>query len=138
MPPHLFIIKESLQRLSTIPELADNSRATLIGQNSASLTEAIEKNLDALDNVAIIVCVDRVAYSRTKPRVATVEIAIRCTENVPVNREKADFLTAIDCAFLAVDALDGDFAHAEDVTHSTPGEGVLEAVARFSTMIQLE
>ena len=135
MQPHEYIISDALKRLSTNPELADNSRATLIGQNSASLAEAIEKNLDGLDNVAIIVCVDRVAFSRTKPKTANVDIAIRCTENVPVNRNKADYLTALDCAFLAIDALDGDFAHADDVTHSTPGEGVLEATAKFSTTI---
>ena len=138
MQPHEYIISEALKRLSKSPELADSSRCTLIGQNSASLAEAIEKNLDAIDNVAIIVCVDRVAYSRTKPKTANVDIAIRCTENVPVNRNKADYLTALDCAFLAIDALDGDFAHAEDVSHSTPGEGVLEAVAKLSTTVMLE
>ena len=138
MQPHEYIISEALKRLSTNPALADASRATLIGQNSASLAEAIAKNLDGLDNVAIVVCIDRVAYSRTKPRTATVDFAVRCTENVPVNRTKTDFLTALDCAFLAGDALDGDFAHAEDVTHSTPGEGVLEAVAKFSTAVTFE
>ena len=138
MKPHEYIISEALKRLSTNPELADSSHATLIGQNSASLAEAIEKNLDGLDNVAIIVCVDRVAYIHTKPKTANVDIAIRCTENVPVNREKANFLTALDCAFRAIDALDGEFAHAEDVSHSTPGDGVLEAVAKFSTTIQID
>ena len=138
MQPHTYIISEALKRLSTNPELADSSRCTLIGQNSASLAEAIEKNLDAIGNVAAVVCVDRVAYSRTKPRVANVEFSVRCTENVPVNRDKADFLTALDVAFLAADALDGDFAHAEDVTHSTPGEGVLEATAKFATTLRIE
>lgn len=138
MQPHEYIISESLQRLSKSPALADSSRCTLIGQNSASLAEAIEKNLDAIDNVAAVVCVDRVAYSRTKPRTANVEFSLRCTENVPVNRTKADFLTALDVAFLAVDVLDGDFAHADDVTHSTPDEGVLEAKAKFSTTIQFD
>ena len=138
MQPHEYIISESLQRLSKSPELADSSRCTLIGQNSASLAEAIEKSLDAVDNVAAVVCVDRVAYSRTKPRTASVEFSVRCTENVPVNRENAGFLTALDVAFFAVDTLDGDFAHADDVTHSTPGEGVLEATAKFSTTIQFD
>jgi hypothetical protein len=138
MQPHEYIISEALKRLSKSPELADSSRVTLIGQNSASLAEAIEKSLDAVDNVAAVVCVDRVAYSRTKPRVANVEFSLRCTENVPVNRTKADFLTALDVAFFAVDALDGDFSHADDVTHSTPGEGVLEATAKFSTTIQFD
>ena len=137
MHPHEYIIAESLQRLSKVPELADSSRVTLIGQNSASLAEAIEKNLDAVDNVAAVVCVDRVAYRRTQPKTADVEFSVRCTENVPVNREKTDFLTALDVAFLAVDALDGEWAHAEDVLHSTPGDGVLEATAKFSTTILL-
>ena len=137
MQPHLFIISKSLQRLSKTPELADSSRVTLIGQNSASLAEAIEKSLDAIDNVAAVVCVDRVAFRRTQPKTADVDFSVRCTENVPVNRTKEGFLTALDVAFFAVDALDGDFAHAEDVTHSTPGEGVLEATAKFSTMIEI-
>lgn len=138
MQPHEYIISESLQRLSKSPELADSSRCTLIGQNSASLAEAIEKSLDAIDNVAAVVCVDRVAFRRTQPKTADVEFSVVCTENVPVNREKADFLTALDVAFLAVDALDGDWAHAVDVSHSTPGDGVLEATAKFSTTIQFD
>lgn len=138
MQPHEYIIAEALQRLSTLPALADGSRVTLIAQNSASLAEAIEKDLDAVDNVAAVVCVDRVAFRRTQPKTADVDFSVVCTENVPVNRTKEDFLTALDVAFLAVDALDGDWAHAVDVAHSTPGGGVLEATAKFSTTIQFD
>jgi hypothetical protein len=61
------------------------------------------------------------------------------TENVPLNRERPEFLSALDVAFIACEVLDdpqqGIHQTAEPVKHTTPARGILEAEARFAARV---
>jgi hypothetical protein len=64
------------------------------------------------------------------------------TENVPLNRERPTFLTALDVAFVACEVLDdpqgGIHQTEEPVKHTTPARGILEAEARFAARIRYD
>ena len=69
----------------------------------------------------------------------SIQLSPFSTENVPLNRERPAFLTALDVAFVACEVLDdpqgGFHQTAEPVKHTTPARGILEAEARFAARV---
>lgn len=135
MNTHKYIQGLFAGMLKASPLFGDSSKTTVIEQNSADLAYELEKAEGQVDTVAVVVAVDRIAIRHASPRVEDVEFSVICTENVAVNRTKPDFVTALDAAIAAVEVIDGPQAHAIDISHQTPGGGVLEAIAKFSSTV---
>lgn len=108
----------------------------VVEQNSQDLAFLLKKPMAQIDAPVVVVTCDRARKRHSQPVEWELECSIMVTENVPLNRERPDFLTALDVAFVACEVLDdpqlGIHQTAEPVKHTTPARGILEAEARFA------
>ena len=109
---------------------------TVLEQNSQELAFMLKKPLSQIDAPVVVVTCDKARKRHTQPAEWELECSVMVTENVPLNRERPDFLTALDVAFIACEVLDdpqlGIHQTAEPVKNTTPARGILEAEARFA------
>jgi hypothetical protein len=99
----------------------------------------LKKPMSQIDAPVAVVTCDRARKRHTQPEEWELECSVMVTENVPLNRERPEFLTALDVAFIACETLDdpqlGIHLTNEPVKHTTPARGILEAEARFAARV---
>lgn len=111
----------------------------VLEQDSQSLAFLLKKPMSQINAPVAVVTCDRARKRHTQPEEWEFECSVMVTENVPLNRERPEFLTALDVAFIACEVLDdpqlGIHQTAEPVKHTTPARGILEAEARFAARV---
>lgn len=139
MRPHRYIQKIMADALSA-NETLRGAGVTVLEQNSQELAFLLKKPMSQIDAPVVVVTCDRARKRHTAPVEWELECSVMVTENVPINRERPAFLTALDVAFIACEVLDdpqlGIHQTAEPVKHTTPARGILEAEARFAARVQ--
>lgn len=138
MRPHHYIQKimaDALRANETLREAG----VSILEQNSQELAFMLKKPLGQIDAPVVVVTCDKARKRHSSPVVWELECSVMVTENVPLNRERATFLTALDVAFIACETLDdpqgGIHQTEEPVKHTTPARGILEAEARFAARV---
>ena len=138
MRPHHYIQKfmaDALRANETLREAG----VTVLEQNSQELAFLLKKPMSQIDAPVVVVTCDRARKRHTQPEEWELECSVMVTENVPLNRDRTEFLTALDVAFIACEVLDdpqrGIHQTAEPVKHTTPARGILEAEARFACRV---
>lgn len=137
MRPHRFIQKVMADALRA-NETLRAAGVTVIEQDSQELAFLLKKPLAQIDAPVVVVTCDKARKRYTQPVEWDLECSVMVTENVPLNRERPDFLTALDVAFVASETLaDVPGIHQTDapVTHTTPARGILEAEAKFACRV---
>ena len=137
MRPHRFIQKVMADALRA-NETLRAAGVTVIEQDSQELAYLLKKPLAQIDAPVVVVTCDKARKRYTQPVEWDLECSVMVTENVPLNRERPDFLTALDVAFVASETLaDVPGIHQTDapVTHTTPARGILEAEAKFACRV---
>lgn len=110
----------------------------VLEQDSQALAFMLKKPMSQINAPVAVVTCDRARKRHTQPEEWELECSVMVTENVPLNRERPDFLTALDVAFVASETLaDVPGIHQTDapVTHTTPARGILEAEAKFACRV---
>ena len=135
MRPHHYIQKimaDALRANETLREAG----VTVLEQHSQDLAFLLATPMSQIDAPVVVVTCDKARKRHTTPVEWELECSVMVTENVPINRERPAFLTALDVAFIACEVLDdpqlGIHQTAEPVKHTTPARGILEAEARFA------
>lgn len=107
---------------------------TVVEQNDGELADEIAKALGEIDAPVAVVSIDGVELEHSNPARWAVDYSVLVTEVVPTNRGKPEFLTALDVALAALEALDGPAGHGGKITHtySETEPGVLHAVLPMS------
>lgn len=138
MRPHHYIQKimaDALRANETLREAG----VTVLEQNSQDLAFLLAKPMSQIDAPVVVVTCDKARKRHTQPAEWELECSVMVTENVPLNRKRPAFLTALDVAFVACEVLDdpqqGIHQTAEPVKHATPARGILEAEARFAARV---
>lgn len=138
MRPHHYIQKlmaDALRKNETLRKAG----VTILEQNSQDLAFLLAKPMSQIDAPVVVVTCDKARKRHTSPVEWELECSVMVTENVPLNRERPAFLTALDVAFVACEVLDnpqgGFHQTAEPVKHTTPARGILEAEARFAARV---
>lgn len=135
MRPHNYIQSAMAEALRA-NETLRAAGVTVLEQNSQDLAFLLAKPMSQIDAPVVVVTCDRARKRHSQPVEWELECSIMVTENVPINRERPDFLTALDVAFVACEVLDdpnlGIHQTADPVKHTTPARGILEAEARFA------
>ena len=135
MRPHNYIQSAMAEALRA-NETLRAAGVTVLEQNSQDLAFLLAKPMSQIDAPVVVVTCDRARKRHSQPVEWELECSIMVTENVPINRERPDFLTALDVAFVACELLDdpnlGIHQTADPVKHTTPARGILEAEARFA------
>jgi hypothetical protein len=112
----------------------------VLEQDSQALAFLLKKPMSQIEAPVAVVTCDRARRRHTAPEMWELECSVMVTENVPINRERPDFLTALDVAFIACEVLDnpqgGIHQTADPVKHTTPARGILEAEARFAARVR--
>ena len=126
---HNTIMHDVAAALRACPELAG---VAVVEQNSEDLAAMLAKEEAQLDGPVAVVTVDDVRKLHSNPAVYAVSFSVAVTEYVPLRLE-GETRTAIDVAMAAGEAVDAaKLGHFDNLTHTTPGGGVLEAVAKCS------
>lgn len=111
----------------------------VLEQDSQALAFLLKKPMSQINAPVAVVTCDRARRRHTAPEEWELECSVMVTENVPINRDRPEFLTALDVAFIACEVLDdpqlGIHQTAEPVKHTTPARGILEAEARFAARV---
>ena len=135
MRPHHYILKRMADALRENETLRE-AGVTVLEQNSQELAFLLAKPMSQIDAPVVVVTCDKARKRHSAPVEWELECSVMVTENVPINRERPAFLTALDVAFIACEVLDdpqlGIHQTAEPVKHTTPARGILEAEARFA------
>lgn len=138
MRPHNYIQSAMAEALRA-NETLRAAGVTVVEQNSQDLSFLLKKPMAQVDAPVVVVTCDRARKRHSQPVEWELECSIMVTENVPLNRERPAFLTALDVAFVACEVLDapqlGIHQTAEPVRHTTPARGILEAEARFACRV---
>ena len=138
MRPHNYIQSAMAEALRA-NETLRAAGVTVVEQNSQDLSFLLKKPMAQVDAPGVVVTCDRARKRHSQPVEWELECSIMVTENVPLNRERPAFLTALDVAFVACEVLDdpplGIHQTAEPVRHTTPARGILEAEARFACRV---
>ena len=139
MRPHHYIQKLMADALRA-DETLHEAGVTVLEQNSQELAFLLKKPMAQIDAPVVVVTCDKARKRYTTPVVWELECSVMVTENVPLNRERPTFLTALDVAFVACEVLDdpngGMHQTSEPVRHTTPARGILEAEARFAARVK--
>ena len=126
---HNTIMRDVAAALRACPELAG---VAVVEQNSEDLAAMLAKEEAQLDGPVAVVTVDEVRKLHSRPPAYAVSFSVAVTEYVPL-RLDGETRTAIDVAMAAGEAVDAaKLGHFDNLTHTTPGGGVLEAVAKCS------
>lgn len=133
---HRSVIEGAVSILVKEPSLRG---VCIVSQNEQELAALIEEEEARLDGLVVVVTVDDVQKIHARPAVYDVRFSVAATEWVPINREKPGFMTALDAGMACGEALDAaKFGHFDRLRHTTPGNGVLHAVAECSGEFTLE
>ena len=139
MRPHHYIQKLMADALRANATLRA-AGVTVLEQNSQDLAFLLAKPMSQIDAPVVVVTCDRARKRHSQPVEWELECSVMVTENVPLNRERPEFLTALDVAFVACEVLDnpqgGIHNTADPVKHTTPARGILEAEARFAARVR--
>lgn len=112
----------------------------VLEQDSQALAFMLKKPMSQINAPVAVVTCDRARKRHTQPEEWELECSVMVTENVPLNRDRPAFLTALDVAFIACEVLDdpqlGIHQTAEPVKHTTPARGILDAEARFAARVR--
>ncbi len=126
--PHTFAMEFVAGLLREDARLA-GAVVEVILQNDGDLATLVERETNSLDAPVAVVTVDKMENASPGVRISGM---VAVTEYAPLNRaDRADFLTALDVAVIAHAALDRHDVHSGAVTHTTPGDGVLEATCAW-------
>lgn len=113
---------------------------TVLEQNSQELAFLLKKPMSQIDAPVVVVTCDKASKRHSAPVVWDLECSVMVTENVPLNRDRPAFLTALDVAFVACEVLYDPQLRihqtADPVKHTTPARGILEAEARFAARVK--
>lgn len=141
MRPHHYIQKLMADALRADETLRE-AGVTVLEQNSQELAFLLKKPMSQIEAPVVVVTCDRARKRHSAPVTWELECSVMVTENVPLNRDRQNFLTALDVAFVACEVLDdpngGIHQTAEPVKHTTPARGILEAEARFAGRVQYD
>ncbi len=133
---HEAILRRAVEALREAPEL---SGARVVAQNEQDLAALLQEDEARIGGLAVVVTVDEVQKRHTLPASWDVRLSVAATEWVPINRERPGFATAIDAADAGAEALEeAGIGHYVRLTHTTPGDGVLEAVAEMAGTFELD
>ena len=139
MKPHEYIQKLLADALREDEELSA-ADVYVFEQNSQDLAFMLEKENSSFDAPVAVVTCDKARKLHSAPPEWELECSVMVTEVVPTNRTRPHgHMTALDVAFAAADLLDAlEGVHLkDDVTHTTPGDGILEAVAKFACRVTI-
>lgn len=126
--PHTYAMEFVAKLLRDDAELA-GAGVEVILQNDGDLATLIERETKSLDAPVAVVTVDKMENASPGVRVSG---TVAVTEYAPLNRsDRAEFLTALDVAVRAHEVLDRHDVHSGRITHTTPGDGVLEATCAW-------
>lgn len=138
MRPHHYIQKLMADALRA-NETLHKAGVTVLEQNSQELAFMLTKSMSQIDAPVVVVTCDKARKRHSAPVEWELECSVMVTENVPHNRERTHYLTALDVAFVACEVLDqpqgGIHQTADPVKHTTPARGILEAEARFAARV---
>ena len=105
----------------------------VVEQNKQALAFRLKTKLASLNNVLLVVGVDRITNNHTA---LEMEVTVSCTEHVMANRAKQGFVTAIDACQAAVQVIDGQWWHFFSMEHTTEeGRDILQATASFRGLV---
>ena len=134
MRPHHYIQKlmaDALRANETLREAG----VTILEQNSQELAFLLKKPMSQIEAPVVVVTCDRARKRHSAPVTWELECSVMVTENVPLNRERPAFLTALVACEVLDQPQGGIHQTADPVKHTTPARGILEAEARFAARV---
>jgi hypothetical protein len=105
----------------------------IVEQDKQDLAFLIKKAMASVAHVCLVVGVDRITNDHPAMECT---VTVTATEHVLANRAKQGFVSAIDAALAAIQMLDGERWHFDELEHTSQEQtDVLQATVRFRGLV---
>lgn len=104
----------------------------VITQDDASITNVLEQKLEFFNGLVVVLCV--LSQKGEHPAI-DLEYSIVITEAVPINRERADFVTATELAEIIKYEIDGTNTRWFETTHEFTDTSIAIATAKYRALL---
>ena len=104
----------------------------VITQDDASITNVLEQKLEFFNGLVVVLCV---LSQRGEHPAIDLEYSIVITEAVPINRERADFITATELAEIIKYELDDTSTRWFETTHEFTDTSIAIATSKYKALL---
>lgn len=125
-------VQSEIAKILRDNEWVKSHNVEVIEQNSQALSFLLQKSAAQINNVIVIVGVDDF---ENNPPVLETTVTITATENVIMNRQRADSVTALDVMQVAIELIDGQDWCFQEAKHESPAQGILQASSTFKGQV---
>lgn len=124
-------IKAELNELDIIKQ----HNVNVVCQDEGDILQLINKELSELDGLTCCIVIDRIEDQHPAE---LVNFSLLITEIVPINRQRADFLSALDISLEIGKALNNQEQRRTSVENEILEAGVFQSTSKYKTLIHIK
>lgn len=128
-------VREKIKRELNELDIIKQHNVNVVCQDEGDILQLINKELSELDGLTCCIVIDRIEDQHPAE---LVNFSLLITEIVPINRQRADFLSALDIALEIGKALNNEEQRRTSVENEILEAGVFQATSKYKTLIHIK
>lgn len=124
-------IKAELLELDVIKQ----HNVSVVCQDEGDILQLINIEIGKLDGLTCCIVIDHI---EDQYPAELVNFSLLITENVPLNRQRADFLSALDISLEIGKALNNEEQRRTGVDNEVLEAGIFQTTSKYKTLIQIK
>lgn len=127
-------VREKIKRELNELDIIKQHNVNVICQDEGDILQLINKELSELDGLTCCIVIDRIEDQHPAE---LVNFSLLITEIVPINRQRADFMSALDISLEIGKALNNEEQRRTGVENEILEAGVFQSTSKYKTLIHI-
>lgn len=128
-------VREKIKRELNELDIIKQHNVNVVCQDEGDILQLINKELSELDGLTCCIVIDRIEDQHPAE---LVNFSLLITEIVPINRQRADFLSALDISLEIGKVLNNQEQRRISVENEILEAGVFQTTSKYKTLIQIK
>lgn len=128
-------VREKIKRELNELDIIKQHNVNVVCQDEGDILQLINKELSELDGLTCCIVIDRIEDQHPAE---LVNFSLLITEIVPINRQRTDFLSALDVSLEIGKALNNEEQRRTSVENEILEAGVFQATSKYKTLIHIK
>lgn len=128
-------VREKIKRELNELDIIKQHNVNVVCQDEGDILQLINKELSELDGLTCCIVIDRIEDQHPAE---LVHFSLLITEIVPINRQRADFLSALDISLEIGKALNNEEQRRTSVENEILEAGVFQSTSKYKTLIHIK
>lgn len=128
-------VREKIKRELLELDIIKQHNVNVVCQDEGDILQLINKELSELDGLTCCIVIDRIEDQHPAE---LVNFSLLITEIVPINRQRADFLSALDISLEIGKALNNEEQRRTGVDNEVLEAGIFQTTSKYKTLIQIK